>query len=341
MTEGILTPNRCPKEIVSGIAQIGSLPQTLAAVLKAINKPNAGADEIADVISRDVALTTRVLRMVNSAHAGRRRKVTKVSEAVVVVGLNSIKVLTLSSSVFSLITEKELLQKCNIKRIWRHLIETAASAKSIARAIQYREPEEAFVAGIMHDIGIIIMLLYFKDSYLDLDQEMKIRRQGILQAEKDKFGVDHTEVGAEMVNSWKLPPIFAHVVSNHHCLDSGAIMPEDSLLSDIVALADRLTMGPFDNYFPDIEENIEFIQAACRKLNLDSQHANRIRKESMLESIKLAEYLDLDIGDILEILTEANDKLAELYFSLEKIFLEKQQLQEMINSSSHKESVGV
>ena len=337
--EGILMTNPCPKDIISGISQIGSLPQTLAAVLKVINNPNSGADDIADVISRDISLTTRVLRMVNSVHAGRRRKVTKVSEAVVVMGLNSIKVLTLSSSVFSLIADNELCQKSNIKRIWRHLIETAASARSIAEAIHYPEPEEAFVAGIMHDIGIIIMLLYYKDAYLDLYQKMKSDRKGIIQAEIDKFGLNHTEIGSEMMNSWKLPASFADVALNHHSLDTDSVLMNDSKLVDIVALADRLTMGPFDDYFPDIEQNIEFIQTACRRLKLESADANRIRKESILESIKLAEYLELDIGDILEILTEANNKLAELYFSLEKIFLEKQKLQEMINSNSHQESI--
>jgi putative nucleotidyltransferase with HDIG domain len=324
--------NPCAKDIIAEISQIGSLPQTLAAVLKVINNPKSNADEIADVVSRDVALTSRVLRMVNSAHAGRRRKVTKVSEAVIVMGLNSIKVLTLSSSVFALVTDQELLRKCNIKRIWRHLIETATNAKSIAVSVKYREPEEAFVAGIMHDIGIVVMLLYFKEKYLDLYERMKKDRKGIIQAEIDVFGMTHAEVGAEMINFWKIPPAFAYAALNHHALDSQAIIAEDATLNDIVALADRLSMGPFDDYFPDIEENLIFIQNACQRLKLDAAEANRIRKEAILESIKMAEYLELDIGDILEILTEANDRLAELYFSLEKIFMEKQKLQELVNS---------
>ena len=129
-----------PKDIISGISEIGSLPQTLAAVLKALNDPRAGADEIAGLISRDISLTSRILRLVNSAQFGRRRKVTRVSEAVMVMGLNSVKVLTLSSSVFGMVTDKELLQKCNVKRIWRHLIETASNARSIATQINYRDP---------------------------------------------------------------------------------------------------------------------------------------------------------------------------------------------------------
>jgi two-component system cell cycle response regulator len=328
----------CPKDIIAKVTEVGSLPQTLAAVLKTINNPDAAAHDIADVISRDVSLTSRVLRMVNSAQFGRRRKVTKISEAVIIMGLNSIKVLTLSSSVFGMVADKELFERCNIKRIWRHLIETASNARSIAIEIGYKEPEEAFVAGILHDLGIILMLLYYREKYLSVVDRMNIDKKGIEAAERSMFGMTHGEVGAEMTGNWKLPSNLTYVVQNHHSLSSG-IMPEEATLNNIVALADLMTIGPFDNFAPDIERNIEFIQSACRTINLSNEAVNQIRKESILESIKLAEYLDLDIGDILEILTEANDKLAELYFSLQKIYIEKRNLQSLLKETVAEEAI--
>ncbi|SYZ74439.1 hypothetical protein TRIP_C90067 [Candidatus Zixiibacteriota bacterium] len=323
----------CPKNIVEKVTEVGSLPQTLAAVLKVINNPNSAADEIADTISRDVSLTTRVLRMVNSAQFGRKRKVTKVSEAVIIMGINSIKVLTLSSSVFGMVTDGEFFKKCNIKRIWRHLIETASNARAIAEEIGYKEPEEAFVAGIIHDLGIILMLLYYREEYLEVVPKMGTDKEGIESAERSIFGLTHGEVGSAMTSAWKLPSNLTFVVENHHKL-AADIIAEESALNNIVALADRLTIGPFENYAPDIEKNIEFVQSACGALKLSSEAVNRIRKESILESIKLAEYLDLDIGDILDILTEANEKLAELYFSLEKIYVEKRNLQKRFRETA-------
>jgi len=323
-----------PKDIISGISEIGSLPQTLAAVLKALNDPRAGADEIAGLISRDISLTSRILRLVNSAQFGRRRKVTRVSEAVMVMGLNSVKVLTLSSSVFGMVTDKELLQKCNVKRIWRHLIETASNARSIATQINYRDPEEAFVAGILHDIGIVILLLHYREKYLEVIAGMKEEKGGLSRAEKEILGVTHESVGAEMLNNWKLPTPLEYIVRNHHFADSAPVFGDENILNDIVALADRLSMGPFDEYFPNLEENVNFVHETCCRLNLESEAANLIRKNSILESIKMAEYLELDIGDILEILTEANEKLAELYFSLEKIYLEKRRLESMVGTES-------
>jgi len=316
--------NVTPREIISGIHEIGSLPQSLAAVLKILNNPAAGADEIADVIAKDVSLTTRVLKMVNSAQYSRRRKVSKVSEAVIVMGLNSIKMLTLSSSVFGMMPDKELGEKCDVRRIWRHLIETATTARRIAEVTGYKDPEEAFVAGILHDLGIIIMLLYFKGKYIDAVEIMKNNKSGLTAVEKEAFGFTHCDVGAEMVNAWKLPSKLGFVVGNHHNFDHPGLMPQDSELNNIVALADRLTLGPFDEYYPDIEQNIMFVRSACRKLNLENETANGIRKDSIHQAIELAEYLDLDVGEIIDILTEANERLAELYFSLEKLYIDRQ-----------------
>ena len=98
-----------PKDIVAGISQIGSLPQSLAAVLEVINNPNSGAKEIAEVISQDVSLTTRVLKLVNSANYGCGRKISRISEAVTLVGVNSIKVVALSSTVFGIIVHSLFL----------------------------------------------------------------------------------------------------------------------------------------------------------------------------------------------------------------------------------------
>jgi putative nucleotidyltransferase with HDIG domain len=313
-----------PKDIISKICEIGSLPQSLASILKVLDDPSADADKIAKVISRDVSLTVRVLKMVNSAQYSRTRKVTKISEAVAVIGLNSIKMLTLSSSVFGMMSDNELMQKCDLKRIWRHLIETAINARNIAEELKYRDPEESFVAGILHDLGIIIMLLYYKDEYIQVIEKLKKQKIGLTKLERVTFGFTHCDIGAEMVEAWKLPPKLVYVIQNHHTIGGPCIVEDDSKLNDIIALADRLTSGPFDEYFPDIEDNIRFIYEIQKKLKLSSESTNKIRKISTRQALTLAEYLELDVGEIMDILAEANERMAELYFSLEKMYVEKQ-----------------
>jgi putative nucleotidyltransferase with HDIG domain len=312
----------CPREIIANIHQIGSIPQSLAAVLKVINDPKAGADSVANVISRDVSLTTRVLKMVNSVQFGSRKKITKISEAVIIMGLNSIKILALSSSIFGMIQENETFRKCGIKRIWRHLIETAANARSIAVAAGYPDREEAFVAGIVHDIGTIVMLLYLREKYADIIDGLKQTKSGIIKVEKDNYGFSHCEIGAEIASLWKIPAKLVYVIRNHHDPDCPGMAEEDIMLNNIVSFADRMTLGPFEAYYPGIEDNIKFTKKMRDRLDLSQGTIHRIRKESVNESIKLAEYLDLDVGDVVDILSEANEKLADMYFSLEDLFIE-------------------
>lgn len=332
--------NISPKEIVSSIHQIGALPQTLAAVLKAVDDPNTGAKEIAKAISTDVSLTTLVLKMVNSVHYNRTRRVSKISEAVTVMGVNSLKVLALSSSVFGLIDGKDHTEKFNIKRICRHFIEVASIARSIAEVIKSGDLEEAFVGGILHDVGILIMILHFKDEYEAAFDEMNRSGKGLIEAEMKIFGCTHCDVGAELIESWKLPTKLAFAVQNHHDCDNAGIIPEDSAFNNIIALADRITLGPFEDYYPDVEQNIEFIHEISKMLKIKEDDLNRIRKESIVQSIKLAQYLELEVGDLIDILSDANKKLAEMYISLERIYLEKEKLRK-INSQVQPQPVKV
>jgi HD-like signal output (HDOD) protein len=106
--------------------------------------------------------------MVNSAHYNRARRVSKISEAVTVMGVNNLKVLALSSSVFSLVGGKNLTETFNIKRISRHFIEVASIAQSIAEVVESCDHEEAFIGGILHDVGILVMILHFNEKYVNV-----------------------------------------------------------------------------------------------------------------------------------------------------------------------------
>ncbi len=323
-----------PHDIVTSVSEIGALPQTMATVLKVIDNPTAGTDEIAAIINRDVALTTRVLKMVNSVRYGRSRKVAHVSEAVRVMGLNSIKVLTLSSSVFGIRPDDELFQQLNIKRIWRHFIETAIVARNIAEEIDYRDPEEAFIAGLLHDIGIVIMMLHFKRDYLTVIEKLNDQQSGIISAESELWMFTHCDVGAAIAESWKLPSRIIHVIKHHHDITSPAIIPDDDILNAIIAAADHIALGPFDHYTSGVEDDIMFIQTARRKIDLNHEALKNVRKKSLIQSIELADYLELDAGDIIEVLADANDRLADLYFSLEQILIEKNALENRLASQT-------
>ncbi|UCD17843.1 MAG: HDOD domain-containing protein [Candidatus Zixiibacteriota bacterium] len=322
------------EDVVSAVREIGVLPQTMVTILRAFDNPDASTKDIAAVINRDISLTTRVLRMVNSVRYGRSRKVTRVSEAVRVMGLNSIKVLTLSSSIFGIKPDEKLFGQLNIKRIWRHFIETAVSASNIASECGYPDPEEAFIAGILHDIGIVLMLLHFRERYVEVVRGLEQNRKGIVSAEKELLGFTHCEVGAQIAEGWKLPPRLIHVIRNHHDINSPAIIHIDAMLNDIIATADRIALGPFDYSSSGVEEDILFTRKACAKLKMKSRVVNQIRKSSLMQSIELAKYLELDAGDIIDILADASNRLADLYYSLEQALVEESAMEEEVKSAA-------
>ncbi len=315
-----------PKNIIANVHEIGSLPQSLAAVMKIINDPYATSDRIADVISKDVSLTTRVLKMVNSAHYSRSGKVTKISEAVLMMGINSIRMLTLSSSVFGMIPDRELTSKFDIRRIWRHLIETGTAARAIANEIGYDEPEEAFISGILHDIGMIIMLLHFKNDYIGAINMVQSTNLRLEEVEEETFGFNHCEIGSELISSFKLPQNLVFSTANHHNIENESVFTEETTLNYIIALADRLSLGPIEEKQSDIDENIKFIKCVCDKLNLGYEKIDDIRRISLMQSIALAEYLDLDVSNILDMLSEASEQLAVMYNSVETMMTVKQRL---------------
>jgi len=98
------------------------------------------------------------------------------------------------------------------------------------------------------------------------------------------------------------------------------------MLCNIVSLADRIALGPFEYYHASIEEDIRDIKTLCGRMKLSTADANRIRKASLLQSIILSEHLELDTGEVMEVLTVANSRLADMYLSLEKIIRERDQL---------------
>jgi len=313
-----------PRDIVINIQELGSLPQSLAAVMKAINNSDTGAKEIAEIISRDVSLTTRLLKMVNSSNYARKGKVSKVSEAVIVMGVNNIKTMILGSSVFGMTPDRELMKIVNIRKIWRHLLEVAINARSIAEQAEYSESEEAFIAGILHDIGIIILLMHYKKDYAEIMTTAREKNLELTAVEEETFGYNHAQVGAELIDSWHLPKKLSYAVRNHHNTEDTSTHPDESRLCDIVSLADRLAVGSIEIFHSDIIEMVHETRTLTDNLKLDYEFTGKIRKESLPRSLEMAAYLELDVGDVIETITDANSRMAELYFRLERIYLEQQ-----------------
>jgi putative nucleotidyltransferase with HDIG domain len=225
--------NMDPKILRHKVESINTLP-TVPGVLKKlsviIEKPRITLVEISAFISNDPALTTKVLKMVNSAIYGFPGRIASVSHATMLLGLNVIKGLLLGVSVF------ELMQK-TMNGLYEHSLACAIASRVIAQKKGLKEPEEISVAGLLHDIGKVILALEFQKEYEAAMNEAQAKSISIYDAEKIQFNATHANVGSWLAEKWRFPRNLIEVIEYHHRPVSSKNAP---LETAIVHLADIL-----------------------------------------------------------------------------------------------------
>jgi HD-like signal output (HDOD) protein len=216
--------------VLKRIRDIPSLPEVVNKIIQQLGKANTPASEIAKLISYDPGLTSRVLRMVNSAAYGIQRQVSSIQHGIMILGFNTVRGLVLSASIFKLFDRQSSHAGLEQKAFWEHSLMTALAAKVVAGTYRLPETDDAFSAGMLHDIGKVVLDLYFAQDYKEVLDEA-IRRNvplhgpQYLALEKEILGTTHTEIGGYLSAKWKLPVTLTEVIQHHHS-------PEKSLLCE-------------------------------------------------------------------------------------------------------------
>ncbi|MEI7637406.1 MAG: HDOD domain-containing protein [Syntrophus sp. (in: bacteria)] len=194
---------------MENINTLPTVPGVLKKLSVVIEKPRITLVEISSFISNDPALTTRVLKMVNSAIYGFPGRIASVSHATMLLGLNVIKGLLLGVSVF------ELMQK-TMSGLYEHSLACAIASRVIAQKKGLKEPEEVSVAGLLHDIGKVILTLEFPTEYQVAMNEAQGKGISIFDAEKNQFNATHANVGSWLAEKWRFPSNLIEVIEYHH-----------------------------------------------------------------------------------------------------------------------------
>ena len=213
------------------------MPQAAAKVLKLLNCQDTTAEHLRQVIETDPALTTSVLRLVNSALFSLPKQISTLSHAIMLLGFLRLRSLTLASVVAGL---KDLIPPSVAEkrdRLWEHSVNTALGSRHLADRAGLAWSEEAFVAGLLHDVGRFVLLASRPEEYSDLLD----KHQGGMPTGKQEIealGENHEQVGGELMSLWNLAPQLVAVVSAHH--GDQVAEGEHAALVSLVALADRL-----------------------------------------------------------------------------------------------------
>ncbi|MFB6347621.1 MAG: HDOD domain-containing protein [bacterium] len=192
------------KGLVKQVKDLPTLPSVVTQIIKMVEDPDTSAADMNQVISQDPSLTAKVLKLVNSAFYGFSRQISTVREAVVILGFNRVKSLALSASVFE-VFQGEGVDKFDRVGLWEHSIGTGVAAEILGKRIRYPNPEEILVVGILHNIGKIVIDLYFHDELREIFKMVRDRNCQMLEAERKILGVGHPRIGSWLTEQWNLP----------------------------------------------------------------------------------------------------------------------------------------
>lgn len=235
------------KQVISNIRNLPTPPIVFHQIQKVINDPNCSAAQIAAILAEDPAMSVKVLKLTNSAFYGLSQEVESVKQAVVIVGMEAIKNLVLSASILDMFKGKEFDQEYQ-EQFWRHSLATAFGSRLLARKLRARgivDPDTAFSAGLLHDIGKIIMICFLPKEYAKV-LEAKKASVGLADhiVEANVLGYDHAQVGAMLAQQWKLPHKLAEAIVHHHCPENSS--PEDAI-AYVVHIANYISRRTFSD----------------------------------------------------------------------------------------------
>lgn len=197
------------------LRDLPTIPNVMADVLNAIEDPDINASRLAKIIETDQSLTAKILKTANSPYYGFVRKISTIDLAIVVMGLNTIKEIVLSLVVHKFFSKIDP-RVFNVKHFWEYSVFCGSTARLLARKLGYKLAGEAFVAGLMHDIGILILVEYFKNDYKNVFNLAYNSKLSELEAEKKLLGFTHAEIGFWIAEKWNLPAPLCNSILNHH-----------------------------------------------------------------------------------------------------------------------------
>lgn len=208
---------RLTLEVVTAqVRHLPALPVVAMRVMQLTGDTQNSAREVALAISRDPSFAARILQMANSAYYGLPRSVGTISEAVVLLGMRTVRNIAIAAATRDLLSRELSGYALGRGDLWRHSMATAICARGLAESTRRHDPEEAFVAGLLHDIGKIVMSLYVGEAYAELQARMETDNLSFLEAERATFGFDHAEVGGIMAKKWNLPTQLTEAIAHHH-----------------------------------------------------------------------------------------------------------------------------
>jgi len=319
------------ESLLNNIGELPTLPSIATAIMEKTLEANVNAKQIAELVEKDQALALKVLKVANSPFYRRIKEISTIRGAVVLLGFNVLKSIVLSISVINLFNQKDR-RALDFYTFWQHSIACAVCAKSIAAKILPASAEDAFVAGLLHDLGKVIadQLICRHGEYNEVLEAMNGAGRDIIDIEQELVGIDHASIGKYLMERWNLPAHLGKAVGFHHSLVDITDDIQTKRLCSIIHVADMVAnhlgigVNPIQTGFID--------PTLLHQLGISSQDIQDI-SISLTDNISnISDELGIPRAEpktYFEVLQSANAQLGKLSLDLEqkKMALERRTLE--------------
>jgi putative nucleotidyltransferase with HDIG domain len=204
------------RKIAESIIGLPTLPTVVSKMIDLVDSPRTSASMLARLISSDQALTAKVLKLANSAYYGYPREISTVNMAIVVLGFNAVKEMGLSLSVFDVFKKTASSALFDVVRFWEHSVGCGVASRMLARNFRPAIAGEAFVAGLLHDVGKVILKQYFDKELARIIEIQKENGVSLEDAEASVIETSHCQIGSWLADKWNLPKVICETILHHH-----------------------------------------------------------------------------------------------------------------------------
>ncbi len=227
------------EDIISKVKEIPPFPQTVMRIIELTNDPRSGAKDLEAEIMKDQGLTTQILKLANSAFYRGRRKIDTVADASILLGFSAIQSMVLATVVGSVMNKELPGYALEKEALWKQSQISAIMTRTIAKKVKYSKPDQAYTAGLLRDIGKVILDTYVENGYDEINAIVENEGRSFIVAEEIVLGYHHGQIGAKIAEKWNLPEELVEVIACHHNPAVAFVNPE---LVAITHISDSLVM---------------------------------------------------------------------------------------------------
>jgi putative nucleotidyltransferase with HDIG domain len=203
---------------LDGIPDIPTLPNSVFKVNKMLEDNEVPIKKLSAVLEKDQAMVTKILKLVNSSFYGFRSRINSIPHAVIILGFNTVRNALISVSIIKAFSREKPGARFDITDFWKHSIAVAVTSRYLSEQSKLDSPDDCFVAGLLHDIGKIILAQHFTELFDRVWESVKGEGKSFYEAERELLPVNHAQIGGYLTKTWQFPDALIDSIAYHHTI---------------------------------------------------------------------------------------------------------------------------